>query len=234
MAFGCRMACAVLCMICGTAFADVYDDFNNQGIESNKWEVVGTGFVQPGDGWLHFLAKSGEGHSLISKERYSSGVFTLSFKDYRCDNDAPSGKGLGSIAGLGLGSRSLNNWVRIERGQIKGGGYVEVNWVSPEEPGHPIHVNWFPWEVVDGFLQIRYDGTTAAFFYRAKESDPWIQMFETDREGRTALKPRPLVLKPNWVAKVPVYITAFPGGRASDRYSLSFKVDRIDIEIPIK
>jgi hypothetical protein len=139
------------------------------------------------------------------------------------------GQGLGSIAGFGLGSKSLNNWVRLMRGQVKGGGYIEVNWVVPNEPNHPIHVNWIPSEIRDGFLQMRYDGIAVTFFYRVKRTDPWIQIPITGSNGHPSSNPRPLILKPGWETKVPLFITGFPGGKASDHYALSFKVNRVDV-----
>jgi hypothetical protein len=219
---------AILLLIPGPANAAIYDDFNGVGIDHNKWEIIGTGFSQPGDGYLHFFYRGSEGHSLVSKGLYASGIFSMAFKDYKCDNRAPGGKGLGSIAGFGLGSKSLNNWVRIMRGQIRSGGYIEVNWVVPNEPNHPIHVNWIASEIKDGFLQIHYDGKAATFFFRAKETDAWRQMPETDPDGHPSS--RPLILRPGWGAKVPMFIIAFPGGQGSDNYTLSFKVDNVDVQ----
>ena len=131
--------------------------------------------------------------------------------DYSCNNNAPAALGLGSIAGLGLGTRSGNNWVRIERGQVQGSPYIEVNWVDPGEPGHPIHVNWLPSDITSGFLQLAYDGTDVTFFYRANAADPWTQMILTGQNGQPLLvdgKTLPLVITPGWGAAVPIFISA--------------------------
>ena len=231
VAFRWGIAIAILLLICGTVGADVYDDFNGVGIDEQKWEISGGGFSQPGDGYLYYSGSTGDRSELISKKFYRSGVFTLSFSDYQCNNNAPSNKGLGSIAGFGLGSRASNNWVRFERGQVYSGGYIEVNWVEPNESGHPIHVNWLPSEITAGFLQIRYDGTQVSFFYRIKDTDPWRQIVKTGRDGSPISK-SPLILTPGWGREVPMFITAFPGGGKSDHYTLSFKVDKIDVGVP--
>ena len=224
-------AAIISLLIAGSVKAANYDDFSGVGIDSNKWEIIGTGFSQPGDGYLHFFYKGSEGHTLISKELYASGIFTMPFNDYKCNNSAPSGKGLGSIAGFGLGSRASNNWVRFERGQVYSGGYIEVNWVEPNESGHPIHVNWLPSEITAGFLQIRYDGTQVSFFYRIKDTDPWRPIVKTGRDGYPISK-SPLMLTPGWGREVPMFINALPGGGKSDHYTLSFKVDKIDVGVP--
>jgi|WetSurMetagenome_2_1015567.scaffolds.fasta_scaffold165275_2 hypothetical protein len=224
----------MLLLISGPVNAAVYDDFNAAGIDGNRWEIIGSGFFQPGDGYLHFSATTGKGHSLVSKELFTSGIFTMSFDDYKCNNDAPKDKGLGSIAGLALGIRSMNNWVRIERGQVKNGGYIEVNWVVPSESGHPIHVNCILSEITSGFLQIRYEDAQVSFFYRAQDTDEWTQMVKTDPRCRPALKAEPFILHPGWETDVPLFITAFPGGATSDKYFLRFKVDHIDIMLPVK
>lgn len=225
------MAIALLLLVCGNAGADVYDDFNGTGIDEQKWVTAGGGFSQPGDGYLHFSGSTGDRSGLTSIKLFQSGVFTLSFNDYKCNNNAPSGKGLGSIAGFGLGSRASNNWVRFERGQVNSGGYIEVNWVEPNESGHPIHVNWLPSEITAGFLQIRYDGTQVSFFYRVKDTDAWRPIVKTGRDGYPISK-SPLILTPGWGMEVPLFITALPGGGKSSHYTLSFKVDKVDVGVP--
>ncbi|MGA2107341.1 MAG: hypothetical protein ABSH25_06825 [Syntrophorhabdales bacterium] len=214
------IALAALLLICCSAGADTYDDFKEVGIDVDKWQVNGDGFSQPGDGLLHFSAVGPTLGLLASKTFFVSGVFTMSFLDYSSDNQAPPNKRLGSIVGLGLGTRE--NWVRIERGQVgdgprgQGGGYVEVNWIVPSEAGSPIHLNWSPSKIAAGYLQIRYDGVRVSFFYRASPSDAWTQI------GKTSLTP-------GWREAVPILVFAAPGGTKSDRYSLSFKLGNIDV-----
>ncbi len=213
-------ALAALLLICYSAGAGTYDDFKGVGIDVDKWQVNGDGFFQPGDGFLHFSAIGPALGLLASKTFFVSGVFTMSFLDYSSDNQAPSNRGLGSIVGLGLGTRE--NWVRIERGQVRegsrgyGGGYVEVNWVVPGEAGRSVHENGSPSKIAAGYLRIRYDGVRVSFFYRASPADAWTQM------GKTSLTP-------GWRGAVPVLVFGAPGGNRSDRYSLSFKLDDIDV-----
>ncbi len=226
------------------AGAVIYDDFTGAVIDTNKWTVTGTGFSQSADdGYLHFSATASPPQSMVSTSLYTSGVFTMPLSNYVCDNTAPGAQGLGSVAALGLGTRSSNNWVRIERGQVQGdpghgitGGYLEVNWVNPNEAGHPIHVNWIQSEITSVFLQTAYNGADITFFYREKEIDPWIQMVRTGQNGQPVLvngQTQPLVLTPDWGAAVPVFIQALTGGDLSktppDRFSLSFDVDYVDV-----
>jgi hypothetical protein len=219
------------------AGAEPYDDFTRAGIDSGRWESSGRGFVQPGDGYLHFAGTGPNSESLVTKQRFSSGVFTLPFRDYACDNNAPAARGLGSIAGFGLGDRQARSWVRLERGQIRpdpqhrlSGGYIETNWVNPDEPGNPIHVNWLPSEISAGFLQIRYDGARVTFFYRSQPTDRWAPVVETTKGGQPlGFSGRPFVVTPGWTTPVPLFINALPGGTPSDRYTLSFKIGAIDI-----
>ena len=146
----------------------------------------------------------------------------MPFADYFCNNNAPGGQGLGSVAAFGLGYPSGNQWVRIERGQVRSdpkpgvrGNYIEVNWVSPSAPSH-IHVNWIESDIASGSLQLRYDGIHVTFFYRALEADPWTQMVITDRYGQPVTdadnRTQPLVVTPDWKGAVPMFIRAIPGG----------------------
>lgn len=227
----------LLLLAYGGAGAATYDDFKGNVIDESKWEVRGDGFSQPGDGYLHFSAKGAVSRNLVSKSLFSSGVFTMPLRDYSCDNQAPIGRKIGSIAGFGLGSREKNSWVRIERGQTASsrrtgasGGYIEVNWVDPNETGNPIHVNWLWSEVPNCDLQIRYDGTQVTFFYRLKETDEWIPVPITGESGSWTIgKPQPLLLTPGWESAVPLFINGYPGGLDFDHYSLSFKAGPIEV-----
>jgi hypothetical protein len=236
---------SVMLMLASTgAGAAIYDDFDGPSIDTAKWTITGTGFSQSADdGYLHFWATASPAQTMVSTSLYTSGVFTMPFSDYICDNAGLPAQGLGSVAGFGLGTRSSNDWVRFERGQVQGdpahgitGGYVEVNWVSPNEAGHPIHVNWIQSDITSGSLQTVYNGTDIAFFYRSNASDPWTQMMKTGPNGQPILlngQEQPLVLTADWGMAVPMFIQALTGGNLGvtppDQYSLSFKVDYVDV-----
>lgn len=224
---------AALMLVGTTAHAAVYDHFDTNGIDTGLWTVGGAGFSQPGDSYLWYHSQGSGSQSLISTGLFTSGIFTMAFSDYACNNSAPGGRGLGSVAGFRLGTRESNNWVRIERGQIRSGGYLEVNWVIPDEPGNPIHVNWLPSEASAGLLQVRYDGTAATFFYRTAGGE-WTQVVETYlNTGLPVLYnglPRALEVPFDPGAGVPMSISALNGGNPSDQYYLDFKVDYVNVD----
>jgi hypothetical protein len=211
---------AVPSLVRDTPAVDIYDDFSRIGIDPDKWVMMGDRFSQPGDGFLHFSATGPTSQMLRSQAVFSSGVFTLSFLDYWCDNAAPSGKQLGSVVGLRLGI--ADNYVRIERGQVRRGemgrsssigGYIEVNWTDPDNPS-VLGVDFLPTAITAGFLQIHYDGTRVTFFYRTSLAQAW-----------TRVGP---VLTPGWTAAVPMFIQALPGGTMADGYTLRFRLDSVE------
>jgi len=227
-----------------TAGAAIYDDFDGSGIDQNKWTFTGFGFTQPGDGYLYYLGNTPVNEKLTSTMVFPSGVFTMPFANYSSNNDAPPGEGLGSVMALGLGSRDSGAWVRIERGQVLGtsdGQYIEVNWafrISDNEWSE-IYVNYIQSDITSGFLQLRYDGTNVTFCYRTLKTDPWTQMVITGQGGYPVLdsngKTQPLVITPGWATPVPMFIQALPGGKDGTPayYTLSFKVDNINIDSPV-
>jgi hypothetical protein len=220
--------------------AAVYDDFNNAGIDSNKWIAAGTGFNQPGDGYLYYSGTTPVNEKLISTAIFTSGVFTMPFADYSSDNNAPPGLGLGSVVALGLGSRNSGAWVRIERGQVLGtsiGQYIEVNWAFQinGDQWSNIYVNYVQSDITSGELQLRYDGIDVTFFYRAARTDPWTQMVITGQGGQPVLdangQVQPLVVTPGWTTAVPMFIQAIPGGAiGTSSYTLSFRVNNVRIK----
>lgn len=217
--------------------AALYDDFTSPGVNTDKWTISGDGFTQPGDGYLYYSGNTPVNEKLTSTMVFPSGIFTMPFADYSSNNNAPAGQGLGSVVALGLGSRDSGAWVRIERGQVLGtsiGQYIEVNWCFRNSNGDwsKIYVNYIQSNITSGFLQLRYDGTNATFFYRALKTDPWTQMLITGQGGLPVLdakgQTQPLVITPGWATPVPMFIQALPGGAiGTPYYTLSFKVDYV-------
>lgn len=220
--------------------AAIYDNFIDSSIDTSKWIVTGTGFSQPGDGYLYYHGATPANEKLISTAVFSSGIFTMPFADYSSNNSAPPGEGLGSVMALGLGSRNSGAWVRIERGQVLGtieGQYIEVNWafrINGDQWSNT-YVNYVRSDITSGELQLRYDGTDVTFFYRTEKTDPWTQMVATGQGGQPVLdangQVQPLVVTPGWTTAVPMFIQAIPGGAIGTpyNYTLSFKVDSIKI-----
>lgn len=230
------------------ADATFYDDFTSSGIDQGKWTVTsnitgaGTGFTQPGDGYLYYRGVTPVNEKLTSTEVFPSGIFTMPFADYSSNNNAPPAQGLGSVVAIGLGSQSSGKWVRIERGQIQDdpehgiiGGYIEVNWVLPTNPNpSKIYVNYVQSDITSGALQLRYDGTDVTFFYRIAKTSPWTQMVRTGQGGKPVLdakgQAQPLVITPGWTTEVPLFIQSIPGGADGiPSYTLSFKVNYVNI-----
>ena len=204
-------------------------------IDGGGWTPEGAGFTLAADGAIRYSGSGPERARLVSRDRFTSGVFTLRFSGYRCDNAAPPARGLGSVAALGLGLAAENHWVRIERGQIRGrgkgagsGGYIEVNWVVPEDPER-IHVNYVESTLASGFLRIRYDGTRVTFFFRASAPDPWTPMQVLSEPGAGA-QAGSAGIPMRWpAAGVPLFLQACPGGTRGDRYTLSFAADPVEV-----
>jgi hypothetical protein len=220
-----------------SADAALYDDFAGYGIDQNKWIATGTGFTQPGDGYLYYSGVTPVNEKLISTAVFTSGIFTMPFADYSSNNTAPPGLGLGSVVALGLGSRNSGAWVRIERGQVIGasiGQYIEVNWsfqISGDQWSN-IYVNYVQSDITSGELQLRYDGTDVTFYYRTAKTDPWAQMVITGQGGQPVLdadgQTQSLVITPGWTTAVPMFIQAIPGGAiGTPSYALSFKVNKV-------
>jgi hypothetical protein len=220
--------------------AAIYDNFANPGIDPDKWTATGTGFTQPGDGYLYYNGVTPVNEKLISTTVFTSGVFTMPFADYSSNNTAPPGLGLGSVVALGLGSKNSGAWVRIERGQVIGttiGQYIEVNWAFRISGNgwSNVHVNYVQSDITSGELQLRYDGTNVTFFYRTAKTDPWTQMVITGQGGQPVLdandQTQPLVITPGWTTAVPMFIQAIPGGaNGTPSYTLSFKVNNVRVK----
>lgn len=217
------------------AHSAIYDDFTAPYIDPEKWTVFGSGFTQPGDGYLHYSGVTPLKERLISKKVFPSGIFTMSFSDYFSDNAAPAGEGLGSVMAIGLGSTESGAWVRIERGQVLGtpeGQYIEANWRFRNSEGEwsKIYVNYVRSDTTSGFLRLMYDGTHVSFFYRTLETDDWTPMVITGQGGQPVLdengETQPLVIMPGWTTTIPMFIDAIPGGDdGTDSYTMSFRVD---------
>ena len=228
----------VLPIYCGSSDAYVYDDFtgpSGSAVDATKWVTYGSGFTLSGDGYLNFNNTSSSNGKLVSTCLFDSGVFTMPFLDYSSNNDAPPAMGLGSVVALGLGYQSAYQWVRIERGQVHGSGYIEVNWQTNE--GMKTAVNYVPSAIESGFLQLRYDGADVTFFYRTLETDPWSQMVITGQGGIPVPdmngNAQPLVVMPGWTSDVPVFIQGIPGGPYNgEAYNLSFKADQVTVDVP--
>jgi hypothetical protein len=223
----------------GKVNAGIYDDFTNIGIDANKWKITGSGFSQPGDGYLYFNDKTADPSKLVSTMHYSSGVFTMLFSDYSSNNLAPANQNKGTIAGIGL-SAGPTDYVRIERGQVLGSnggpvGYLEVNWFDQNGVLQENYINFPNTDFLSGALQLRYDGSVVTFWYQGGTNGQWSQMMLTDH-GQPLPdqngQPQPFILTPDWITPVAMFIQAYPGDPVYPNVTLSFKVDRVEAPVP--
>jgi hypothetical protein len=114
---------------CNVAGAEVYDDFNSGSIEAAKWMIRNVlrdapGLFTQAGGRLLFSCDRDTGESLVSTRSFTAGFFRIAFHDFRSTNNSPPAQGKGSFAAIGLGPRS--NYVRMLRGRVSTGGYMEV------------------------------------------------------------------------------------------------------------
>jgi len=208
---------AALCfLICRAAWAEIYDDFSGKEIDVARWTIRSSPGGTPGGspglfsqskGRLHFSCNKDAGESLVSTRSFTAGFFRIEFHDFYSSNDAPSGRGMGSFAALGLGPR--DTYVRTLRGRVSTGGYFEANYFSNKR----LQLWYDPTEVTVGQLGLYYDGTAVSFFYN-QGLDP--------EKGWQRVGPK---VTPGWASPPTLFISGYPGpsGRTS------FAVDNVEI-----
>ena len=202
-------------LVCSTAWAEIYDDFSSKEIDAAKWTIRSSPGGAPGGspmlfsqskGRLLFSCKRDAGESLVSTKSFTSGFFKIEFHDFHSSNDAPSGRGWGSFAALGLGPR--DTYVRMLRGRVGTGGYFEANYFTNKR----LQLWYDPSEVTFGQLGLYFDGSAVSYFYNAG-LDPG--------KGWQRVGPK---VTPGWATPPTLFISGYPGpsGRTS------FAVDNIE------
>jgi hypothetical protein len=190
-----------------TAGAQVYDDFNGENIDTTKWTIRSTPDGAPGlftqsKGHLNFLCKKDAGESLISTKSFQPGFFRIEFYDFYSTNDAPSGRGMGSFAALGLGPR--DNYVRMLRGRVGTGGYFEANHFT----NNGLNL-WYDRTMAgSGQLALYYDGSMVSFFYNLG-LDP--------NKGWQRVGPR---VTPEWNSPPQLFISGYPGPSGLTKFAV--------------
>jgi hypothetical protein len=202
---------ALSMLVCSTAWAEIYDDFSGKEIDAAKWAIRSSPGGSPGlftqsKGRLYFSCNKDVGESLVSKKGFASGFFRVEFHDFHSTNDAPSGRGWGSFAALGLGPR--DTYVRMLRGRVGTGGYFEANYFTNKR----LQLWYDPSEVTFGQLGLYFDGSAVSYFYNAG-LDPG--------KGWQRVGPK---VTPGWATPPTLFISGYPGpsGRTS------FAVDNIE------
>lgn len=202
-------------LVCGTAWAEIYDDFSGKEIDVARWTIrSGSGSTPGGSpglfsqskGRLHFSCNKDVGESLVSTRSFTAGFFRIEFHDFYSSNDAPSGRGMGSFAALGLGPR--DTYIRILRGRVSTGGYFEANYFANKR----LQLWYDPTEVTVGQLGLYFDGTAVSFFYNQGLAP---------EKGWQRVGPK---VTPGWASPPTLFISGYPGpsGRTS------FAVDNIE------
>lgn len=201
---------AVSVLFCNTTRAEVYDDFSSENIDATKWMIRSTPGGAPGlftqsKGRLHFSCNRDAGEGLVSTTSFAAGFFRIEFYEFYSTNDALPGRGMGSYLALGLGPR--DNYVRMLRGRVSTGGYLEANHFT----NNSLQLWYEPTMVAFGQLALYYDGSTVSFFYNIG--------LNPDR-GWQRVGPR---VAPGWNSSPTLFISGYPG--ASGR--TSFAVDNV-------
>jgi hypothetical protein len=199
-----------------SARAELYDDFNGIGIDGSKWTVRDPGglFSQTGDGQLHFYSATDDpipGATLTSTAFFTPGFFSMDFNSFSSTNTSPGGQGLGSFAGLGLGTQT--SYVRILRGRVisEQWGYFEANYYD----GTPLHVWYIPADATSGKLGLYYDGSMVRFFSN-NGLDGWHELDTTGPDTRGRI----VSVAPGWTSPPPLFVTGTPGGSGATEFSV--------------
>jgi hypothetical protein len=202
---------ALSVLVCSTAWAEIYDDFNSKDIDTTKWTIRSSPGVAPGlfsqsKGRLYFSCNKDVGESLVSTRSFAAGFFRIEFHDFYSTNDAPSGRGMGSFVALGLGPR--DTYVKMLRGRVGTGGYFEANYFANKK----LQLWYDPTEVTFGQLGLYYDGSSVSFFYNTG-LDP--------ENGWQRVGPK---VTPGWISPPTLFISGYPGSSGRT----SFSVDNIE------
>ncbi len=180
---------ALSVLVCGTAWAEIYDDFSGKEIDVTRWAIRSSpggppdgssGLFSQSKGRLHFSCNKDVGESLVSTKVFTAGFFRIEFHDFYSANDAPSGRGMGSFAALGLGPR--DTYVRMLRGRVGTGGYFEANYFANKR----LQLWYDPTEVTFGQLGLYYDGSAVSYFYNTG-LDPGKRVAESGAKGNSGM-----------------------------------------------
>ena len=158
--FRVALVAALIVLAAHPAGAEIIEDFSGAGIDAAKWRVIdASGLGGQHDGRFHFEGRSKGEARLVSKETMRPGFFTLRFGDFNSLNNSLSGMKEGSFVCLGLAVG--RSYVRIIRGDVRGGSYVEVN--STLEGG--LEVSAMNVTHAEGQLGLSYDGHELKFYF---------------------------------------------------------------------
>ncbi len=211
---------ALSLLFCSTSEAYIFDNFNNSGIDSSKWNVTDPGhlFSQPGNGQLYFSSTgsaSPPGASLTSTESFATGFFSLDFNNFFSSNSSPGGQGLGSFAGLGLGTKNTK-YARMLRGRVVSDeyAYFEANYYD----GAVLHVWWVHTDAASGQLGLSYDGFLVRFFYN--DGGGWAELDTTGEDTSHQI----VTVTPGWSSPQPMFVSGTPGSTGVT----SFAVDKVE------
>ncbi len=218
------ISAALSLLFCSTSEAIIYDNFNSNGIDSSKWNVIDPSnlFSQPGDGQLYFSSTgsvSPPGASLTSTAFFAPGFFSLDFNSFFSSNSSPGGQGLGSFAALGLGTKNTK-YARMLRGRVVSDeyAYFEANYYD----GAVLHVWWVHTDATSGQLGLSYDGSLVRFFYN--DGGGWNELATTGEDTNHQI----VTVAPGWSSAPPMFISGTPGSTGVTR----FAVDKVAYTVP--
>ncbi len=209
---------ALSVLFCSIVWAEVYDDFSGEKIDTSKWTIRSSTGDTPGlftqsKGRLYFSCNRDAGESLISTKSFSAGFFRIEFSDFYSTNDAPPRRKMGSYLGLGLGPR--DNYVRMLRGRVITGGYFEAN--------YSLNNNLQLWyentAAASGQLALYYDGSAVSFFYN--------NGFNPDK-GWQRVGPK---VTPCWNSSPELFISGYPGSSGRTSFAVN-KIEYLPLPLP--
>ena len=139
-------------------------DFAGSTLDTTQWSVKYTSGIYPYQNNGLYLSAGGDSE-IVSKSRFSSGVFTVEFQGYTSTNLQPEGSRQGAIAGIGIGgtnAQGITKYIRIERDQNGSNGqpvgYFEVNYFVTGMSD--VQVRVIPTATSEGKLRMAWDGST--------------------------------------------------------------------------
>ena len=205
-------------LFCGRAWAEVYDNFSGEKIDTSKWTIRSSdgstsGLFTQSKGRLYFSCNKDVGETLISTKFFSAGFFRIEFNEFYSTNEAPPRRKMGSYLALGLGPR--DNYVRMLRGRVITGGYFEANYFA----NNNLQLWYENTAAASGQLALYYDGSNVSFFYNGGLNPD---------KGWQRVGPK---VAPGWNSSPELFISGYPGATGRTSFAVN-KIEYLPLPLP--